>query len=93
MNFNFDAVFSGQSILCLEAIWWHNNWNILPNEKSMKNNKIQAAMAVAVAGLVIYLVRKKILVNNKRKIREKNDKEFASRQRRRFSDAYGEYTL
>jgi len=59
----------------------------------MKREIIQAAIAVALAGMVIYLVRRKILENNKRNVQEKKENEFTSRQRRKFSDAYGEYTL
>ncbi|MGZ8559836.1 MAG: hypothetical protein ACXWWC_15950 [Chitinophagaceae bacterium] len=57
----------------------------------MEKEIIQPALAVTVAGLLVYLVIKKIKGNRKRN-REK-EKEFISMQRRKFSDAYGEYTL
>ena len=59
----------------------------------MKKGIIQAVLVVAVAGIVIYLAQKKIVKKNKRIIREKKENEFVSRHRRKFSDAYGEYTL
>jgi len=59
----------------------------------MKMKIIQAAIAAAVAGIVIYLVRKKIAENNKRNAETKKENEFISMQRRKFSDTYGEYTL
>ena len=54
---------------------------------------IQYAFTGAVAGIVIYLVRKKIVNVNKRKVAMKNEEEFVRNQRRRFSESYGEYTL
>ena len=59
----------------------------------MKMKIIQAAIAASVAGIVIYLVRKKIAENNKRNAETKKENEFISMQRRKFSDTYGEYTL
>lgn len=59
----------------------------------MKKEIIQAAVSVAVAGMLIYLVRKKIVDNNKRNAEKKKENEFNNTQRRKFSDAYGEYTL
>jgi len=59
----------------------------------MKKKMIQYAFTGAVAGIVIYLVRKKIVDVNKRKVAMKNEEEFIRNQRRRFSEAYGEYTL
>ena len=54
----------------------------------MKKEIIQAAVSVAVAGMVIYLVRKKIVGNNKRNAEKKKENEFGNTQRRKFSDAY-----
>jgi len=59
----------------------------------MKMKIRQAAIAGAVTGIVIYLVRKKIAENNKRNAETKKENEFISIQRRKFSDTYGEYTL
>ena len=59
----------------------------------MKKKMIQYAFTGAVAGIVIYLVRKKIVNVNKRKVAMKNEEEFVRNQRRRFSESYGEYTL
>ena len=61
--------------------------------KRMKKKMIQYAFTGAVAGIVIYLVRKKIVNVNKRKVAMKNEEEFVRNQRRRFSESYGEYTL
>jgi hypothetical protein len=59
----------------------------------MKKKMIQYAFTGAVAGIVIYLVRRKIVDVNKRKVAMKNEEEFIRNQRRRFSESYGEYTL
>ena len=59
----------------------------------MKKEIIQAAVSIAVAGMLIYLVRKKIVDNNKRNAKKKKETEFSNTQRRKYSDAYGEYTL
>lgn len=59
----------------------------------MKKKMIQYAFAGAVAGIVIYLIRKKIANVNKRKVAMKNEEEFVRKQRKRFSESYGEYTL
>lgn len=59
----------------------------------MKKKMIQYAFAGAVAGIVIYMVRKKMADINRRIAAMKNEEEFIRNQRRRFSEAYGEYTL
>ena len=59
----------------------------------MKKKIIQYAVTGAVTGMVIYLVRKKIADDNKRKVEMQNEEEFSRKQRKRFSESYGEYTL
>ena len=59
----------------------------------MKKKIIQLAFTGAIAGIVIYLVRKKIVDDNKRKAEMKNEEDFTNKQRRRFPETYGEYTL
>ena len=59
----------------------------------MKKENIQAAVSVAIAGMLIYLVRKKIVANKNRNAEMKKENEFISMQRQKFSNAYGEYTL
>lgn len=59
----------------------------------MKKEIIQATVSVAIAGMLIYLVRKKIVANKKRNAVMKKENEFISMQRQKFSNAYGEYTL
>lgn len=59
----------------------------------MKKKIIQYAVTGAVTGIVIYLVRKKIVDDNKRKVETQNEEEFSRKQRKRFSESYGEYTL
>ena len=59
----------------------------------MKKKIIQYAVTGAVTGIVIYLVRKKIVDDNKRKVEIQNEEEFSRKQRKRFSESYGEYTL
>jgi uncharacterized membrane protein (DUF106 family) len=59
----------------------------------MKKKIIQYAVTGAVTGIVIYLVRKKIVDDNKRKVEMQNEEEFSRKQRKRFSGSYGEYTL
>ena len=59
----------------------------------MKKKIIQYAVTGAVTGIVIYLVRKKIGDDNKRKVEMQNEEEFSRKQRKRFSESYGEYTL
>lgn len=59
----------------------------------MKKEIIQAVASVAAAGMLIYLIRKIIMKNNKIIAEKKKEKEFISIQRRKFADAYGEYTL
>jgi len=59
----------------------------------MKKEIILAAVSVAVSGLLIYLVRKKIVDNNKLNAEKEKENEFTHKQRLKLSDAYGEYTL
>jgi len=59
----------------------------------MKNKIVQCAFIGAVAGIVIYLVRKKIIDDSKRKAAMRKEEDLARKQRRKFSEAYGEYTL
>ncbi len=51
------------------------------------------AIALVTMGLIIYLVGKKGVGKKKKRGQEEKEKDFLSRQRKRFSDAYGEYTL
>ena len=59
----------------------------------MKKKIVQCAFIGAVAGIVIYLVRKKIIDDSKRKAAMRKEEDLARKQRRKFSEAYGEYTL
>lgn len=59
----------------------------------MKKEIIQYAFGGVLAGIVLYLVTKKIRENNKKDAERENEEKFAVRERRRFSDSYGEYTL
>ena len=53
----------------------------------MKKEIIQAAVSVAIAGMLIYLVRKKIVANKKINAVMKKENEFISMQRQKFSNA------
>ena len=59
----------------------------------MKKKIVRCAFTGAVTGIVIYLVRKKMADENRKKTAMKKEEEFARKQRKRFSEAYGEYTL
>lgn len=59
----------------------------------MKKKMIKYIVTGAVAGIVIYLFRKKMADINRRIAAMRNEEEFVRNQRRRFSEGYGEYTL
>ncbi len=82
-----------QSKFCENPVLAGERVHCPKKNKPMKKEIIQAVVSVAVAGMLIYLIRKIIMENNKRIAEKKKENEFISIQRGKFKDAYGEYTL
>ncbi|MGK2863391.1 MAG: hypothetical protein ACSLE0_15770 [Chitinophagaceae bacterium] len=59
----------------------------------MKKEYGQMALALVAFGLLIFLTGKKVAGKKKKRGQDEKDNEFLSTQRKKHSDAFGEYTL